>query len=74
MSIGLGAAYAVFVRGARDSRNAPPDGARIPAEAGETASAIDRATFVRVLSVIVFTAAAGGLIYQSTTFALAESV
>ena len=30
VSIGLGAAYAVFVRGARDSRNAPPDGARSP--------------------------------------------
>ena len=70
VSIGLGAAYAVFVRGARDGRNALPGGARVTAEAGEAASAIDRATFVRVLSVIVFTAALGGLIYQSTTFAL----
>ena len=70
VSIGLGAAYAVFVRGARDGRNALPGGARVAAEAGEAASAIDRATFVRVLSVIVFTAALGGLIYQSTTFAL----
>ena len=70
VSIGLGAAYAVFVRGARDGRNALPSDASVTAEAGETASAIDRATFVRVLSVIVFTAALGGLIYQSTTFAL----
>ena len=70
VSIGLGAAYAVFVRGARDGRNALPGDTSVTAEAGETASAIDRATFVRVLSVIVFTAALGGLIYQSTTFAL----
>ena len=34
------------------------------------ASAIERATFVRVLSIIVFTTAVGGLIFQSTTFAL----
>ena len=34
------------------------------------ASSIERATFVRVLSVIVFTTAVGGLIFQSTTFAL----
>ena len=67
LSIGLGAAYAVFVRGAPRSRDAPPGGT---GAAAETASAIDRATFVRVLSVIVFTAAVGGLIYQSTTFAL----
>ncbi len=69
VSIALGAAYAVFVRRARSSRSAPPVGTRVAVEA-EAAAAIDRATFVRVLSVIVFTAAAGGLIYQSTTFAL----
>ena len=34
------------------------------------ASSIERATFVRVLSIIVFTTAVGGLIFQSTTFAL----
>ncbi len=69
VSIALGAAYAVFVRRARSSRSAPPVGTGVAVEA-EAAAAIDRATFVRVLSVIVFTAAAGGLIYQSTTFAL----
>ena len=70
VSIGLGAAYAAFVRGARDRRNALRGDAGIAAETWEPASSIDRATFVRVLAVIVFTAAAGGLIYQSTTFAL----
>ena len=33
-------------------------------------SSIGRAAFVRVLSIIVFTTAIGGLIFQSTTFAL----
>ena len=70
VSIGLGAAYAVFVREARGSRNDLPGDSGVAADAAEAASSIDRATFVRVLSVIVFTAAAGGLIYQSTTFAL----
>ena len=70
VSIGLGVAYAAFVRRARGRRNAVPSDTGVAAEAGEAASAINRATFVRVLSVIVFTAALGGLIYQSTTFAL----
>ena len=70
VSIGLGVAYAAFVRRARVRRNAFPSDTGVAAEAGEAASAINRATFVRVLSVIVFTAALGGLIYQSTTFAL----
>ena len=70
VSIGLGVAYAAFVRRARVRRNAFPSDTGVAAEAGEAASAINRATFVRVISVIVFTAALGGLIYQSTTFAL----
>ncbi len=70
VSIGLGAAYAVFVRGARGSRNDLPGDSGVAADAAEAAFSIERATFVRVLWVIVFTAAAGGLIYQSTTFAL----
>ena len=70
VSIGLGAAYAVFVRGARGGRNVFPGDPGVAEEAGETVSPVDRPTFVRVLSVIVFTAAVGGLIYQSTTFAL----
>ena len=53
-------------------------GSRVAAEAGAGAagkaaagvSSIERATFVRVLSIIVFTTAVGGLIFQSTTFAL----
>ncbi|MDD9983235.1 MAG: MFS transporter [Gammaproteobacteria bacterium] len=70
VSIGLGAAYAAFVWGARRNRPARPGDAGVAPLAAKAAFSIDRATFVRVLAVIVFTAAAGGLIYQSTTFAL----
>ena len=109
VSIGLGAAYALFLWSGRTSRTADPAGggngaaegqavaggqAEAGRQAGATrraastgnattaklaaaarqpaagASAIERATFVRVLSIIVFTTAVGGLIFQSTTFAL----
>ena len=70
VSIALGIAYAAFLRAGRtgsavtgrDDRNARPPGAG--------ASSIGRAAFLRVLSIIVFTTAIGGLIFQSTTFAL----
>ena len=67
VSIGLGAAYAVFVWSGRGSR---ATGTAAKKSAAMGASAIERATFVRVLSIIVFTTAIGGLIFQSTTFAL----
>ena len=102
VSIGLGAAYALFLWSGRTSRTADPAGgaggggdhgtAGKQAAAGRQAkatgnvatakqaaaarqpaagaSAIERATFVRVLSIIMFTTAVGGLIFQSTTFAL----
>ena len=69
VSIGLGVAYAVFVWSGRASRAASGAAAK-KAAAGGGASSIERATFVRVLSIIVFTTAIGGLIFQSTTFAL----
>ena len=69
VSIGIGAAYAAFVWSGRASR-AAGSGAAKKAAAGGGASSIERATFVRVLSIIVFTTAIGGLIFQSTTFAL----
>ena len=103
VSIGLGAAYAVFVwsgRADRAGRTGNGGGgaaarqtaaarqavaasqaaaAKKPAAAGQAPAAeqpaagpssIGRAAFVRVLSIIVFTTAIGGLIFQSTTFAL----
>ena len=97
VSIGLGAAYAVFVwsgRADRAGRTGNGGGgaaarqavaasqvaaAKKSATAGQAPAAeqpaagpssIGRAAFVRVLSIIVFTTAIGGLIFQSTTFAL----
>ena len=67
VSIALGAAYAVFVWSGRESRTA---GGAPAKKGGAGVSSIDRAMFVRVLSIIVFTTAIGGLIFQSTTFAL----
>jgi len=68
VSIGLGAAYAAFFWRPGSSRLLP--GAEVGPEPAERDPSVDRAVFVRVLSIIVFTAALGGLVYQSTTFAL----
>ena len=68
VSIGLGAAYAVFLWSGRGSRATGFAAKKAPSTA--SASTIDRGTFVRVFSIIVFTTALGGLIFQSTTFAL----
>ena len=68
VSIGLGAAYAVFLWSGRGSRTTGI--AAKKASSTASASTIDRGTFVRVFSIIVFTTALGGLIFQSTTFAL----
>ena len=69
VSIGLGAGYAAFVWRSPGSRVLPGGSDAVP-EVEHAPSSIERPVFVRVLSVIVFTAALGGLIYQSTTFAL----
>jgi len=69
-TVGLGVAYAVFVWAGRQRPAA--GGASGPAvemaQAG--AASIERGTFLRVLAIIVATTAIGGLIFQSTTFAL----
>ena len=67
VSIGIGLAYAAFVWSGKADRDAVGAAAR---KTDSGASSIERATFVRVLSVIVFTTAVGGLIFQSTTFTL----
>ena len=70
VSIGLGAAYAAFVWAGRGSLAVEPRG-DLPEEPSTVgAASIGRPTFVRVLSVIGFTTAIGGLIFQSTTFSL----
>ena len=70
VSIGIGIAYAAFVWAGREERAASRAGGAAAGKAAAGASSIERATFVRVLSIIVFTTAIGGLIFQSTTFAL----
>ena len=70
VAIGLGVAYAAFLRAGRRVRASKRPGGAADRQDREGASSIDRATFVRVLSIIVFTTAIGGLIFQSTTFSL----
>ncbi|MCY4488537.1 MAG: MFS transporter [Deltaproteobacteria bacterium] len=72
IAIVLGAAYAVLVWARQGSGAAAADSAG-DAGAGKPtvdAPSIARSTFVRVLCIIVFTTAIGGLVFQSTTFAL----
>ena len=54
----------------REETRGPPDRHRLRSSRQPAPSSIGRAAFVRVLSIIVFTTAIGGLIFQSTTFAL----
>ena len=68
VSIAIGAAYAAFLWTGR-GRSAPQGGGA-EAAGPSAASPVGRAAFLRVLSVVVFTTAIGGLIFQSTTFAL----
>ena len=71
ISIGLGLAYAAFVWSGRAIRAAERAGAGAAKKsAGGGTASIERGTFVRIFAIIVFTTAIGGLIFQSTTFAL----
>jgi MFS family permease len=66
VSILLGICYWIFV-----SRERPVgDGPVIKATQQPAAPAIAHATLIRVFAIIFFTTAIGGLIFQSTTFAL----
>ena len=72
ISIGLGFAYAGFVWSGRGGRAAAAreGGGAAASASGGGVSPVERGTFVRVLAIIMFTTAIGGLIFQSTTFAL----
>ena len=72
ISIGIGVAYAAFLwsgRG-REAAERAGGGASARSAAGDGPPPVERGTFVRVLAIIMFTTAIGGLIFQSTTFAL----
>ena len=72
ISIGIGIAYAGFLWSGRRSEAAgrAGGGGSAKSAAGDGPPPIERGTFVRVLAIIMFTTAIGGLIFQSTTFAL----
>ncbi|MDE0031967.1 MAG: MFS transporter [Deltaproteobacteria bacterium] len=70
VSIALGVAYAAFVWTGRWSHAAGLADAEADRQPASDVVSIGRPTFVRVLCIIVFTTAIGGLIFQSTTFAL----
>ena len=72
ISIGVGVAYAAFLWSGRGKETAEHAGGGRSAKtaAGDGPSPVQRGTFVRVLAIIMFTTAIGGLIFQSTTFAL----
>lgn len=69
VAVAIGLLYATFVRAAR--RAATHDEPRAVADQSRPPMlSLDRRVLLRVFSVIVFTTAVGGLIFQSTTFAL----
>ena len=86
VSIGLGFAYAAFVwsgrrsgaadraggsgGGAAESQAADAKPITAASQPAAGPSSIGRAAFVRIFAIIVFTTAIGGLVFQSTTFAL----
>ena len=76
LSICIGGAYAAFLWSGRRSRADRSGAGEHAPDAGPAKTApggpppVERGTFVRVLAVILFTTAVGGLVFQSTTFAL----
>ena len=70
VSIALGVVYWGFFRARRGRNPAGGSGEGVSRTETAGASPLDRAMFARVLAIVVFTTAIGGLIFQSTTFAL----
>ncbi len=66
VSVAVGIAYFVFIAAGRKAASVPGAAKSV---AGKGA-AIARPTLVRLFAIIFFTTAVGGLIFQSTTFAL----
>lgn len=67
ISIVIGVTYGVFVHMGRHARAAEAASGASKATTGPT---IDKATLIRVFAIIFFSTAIGGVIFQSTTFAL----
>ncbi len=70
VAVATGVAYAVFIYVGRASATAEPHSATARRKAAAGTHILERATLVRVFAIIFFSTAIGGLIFQSTTFAL----
>ncbi len=70
IAIVFGIAYALFTHAGRHIRAAEIASGAAAKKAAAGTIALDRATLVRVFSIIIFSTAVGGIIFHSTTFAL----
>jgi MFS family permease len=70
VSIAIGVGYALFHRSGRAHRAAEAASGAAARKAAAGTLELDRATLRRVFAIVMFSAAVGGLIFQSTTFAL----
>ena len=70
IAIGIGLAYAWFVASGRAHHAEEMRSGAAARKAAAGTLELDRATLKRVFMVVMFAAAVGGLIFQSTTFAL----
>jgi MFS family permease len=71
ISVALGVAYLVFIRGeSRQRADATAAAGKPKPAARQVEATLSRGLLVRVFAIIFFTTAIGGLIFQSTTFAL----
>jgi len=72
IAIGIGIAYGVFIFSDRAIRSAGTIAAKKTPK--PDVSTYDKAVFVRVIAIVMFTTALGGMVFQSTTFALPKIV
>jgi MFS family permease len=72
VSIGIGIAYGVLIWSSRGTMAASAAADKKAPE--PDVSTYDQALFVRVIAIVLFTTALGGLVFQSTTFALPKIV
>jgi MFS family permease len=70
LSVVIGIAYGLFVHSGRHARAAERASGAAAKKAAAGTMSIDRSTLMRVFAIIFFSTAIGGLIFQSTTFAL----
>jgi MFS family permease len=70
LSVAIGLGYILFLRGGRTATGSAAEKAAPAAAAGSRPNPESRAMLARIFAVILVTTAIGGLVFQSTTFAL----